>query len=77
MSNNHIRRQTQQEMTYRYRSPFSSSSYLPSTRWLDEFDFDRPMFSRSNWNERNLRDSHRLADGIGEVIRTFPFIVRV
>jgi hypothetical protein len=68
MSNNHIRRQTQQEMTYRYRSPFSSSTYLPSSRWLDDLDFDRPMFSRPYGNDRNLRDSHRLADGIGEVI---------
>lgn len=67
--NNHFRRQTQQEMTYRYRSPFSSSSssYLPGTRWLDDLDFDRPFFNRSYWNDRNLRDSHRIADGVGDV----------
>jgi hypothetical protein len=63
---NHLRRQTQQEMNFRYRSPFSSS-YFPSTRWFDDLDFDRPLFSRPYWNERNLRDSHRLADGVGEV----------
>jgi hypothetical protein len=67
MSNNHIRRQTQQEMTYRYRSPFNSS-YFPSSRWLnDDFDLDRNLFSRPYWNDRTLRDSHRLADGVGDV----------
>ncbi|KAI6189952.1 Protein lethal(2)essential for life [Aphelenchoides bicaudatus] len=67
MSNNHVRRQTQQEMTYRYRAPFSSS-YFPGSRWFDDLDIDRPLFSRPYWYDRNLRDSHRLADGIGEPV---------
>ncbi|KAI6233766.1 SHSP domain-containing protein [Aphelenchoides fujianensis] len=55
-------------MNYRYRgSPFTSS-YFPSSRWLDDLDFDRPSFSRPYWQERTFRDSHRLADGIGEPV---------
>ncbi|KAI6175198.1 SHSP domain-containing protein [Aphelenchoides fujianensis] len=39
MSDSHIRRQTQAEMNYRYRgSPFTSS-YFPSSRWLDDLNF--------------------------------------
>ncbi|KAI6215918.1 Protein lethal(2)essential for life [Aphelenchoides besseyi] len=62
-----IRRQTQQEMTYRYRSPFSSS-YFPSSRWLDDFDFDRPIISRPYYQERPFREAHRFADGINEPV---------
>ncbi|KAK0409578.1 hypothetical protein QR680_004635 [Steinernema hermaphroditum] len=54
------------------RRPLNSSLGAPFSpffhnRFFDDFDFDRP-FRRPYWAEHSLLDSHRLGDGVGEVV---------
>uniref|UniRef100_A0A914Y9L7 SHSP domain-containing protein n=1 Tax=Panagrolaimus superbus TaxID=310955 RepID=A0A914Y9L7_9BILA len=50
----------------RFREPLFSP-FFPTTRFFDDFDFDRSIRA-PYWADKTLLDGHRFADGVGEVV---------
>lgn len=49
----------------RFRDPLLSPFF--HTRFFDDWDFDRPLRT-PYWADKALLDSHRFADGVGEIV---------